>query len=276
MKEIIFDIVRNSTVDGPGIRTTVFFKGCNLDCKWCHNPEGKQKNPQLMFYADKCKGCGKCRLVCPNQLKSCELCGKCEQYCASEARKLCGKEYTTEQVLDEIKKDIVFYEISNGGVTFSGGECMLSVDFLTDLLRKCKVNGISTAVDTAGNVPWESFLKVMPYTDLILYDIKCYSDDLHEKGTGVSNRLILENLKRLSDNFNGEIIVRIPVIGKFNDSELEMQKIAEFLKALRIKRVELLPYHTLGESKCRAIGHTFNKFSVPEKEKIEEFKKLFN
>ncbi len=276
MKEIIFDIVRNSTVDGPGIRTTVFFKGCNIDCKWCHNPEGKQKNPQLMFYADKCKGCRKCRSVCPNQLKSCELCGKCEQYCASEARKLCGKEYTTEQVLDEIKKDIVFYEISNGGVTFSGGECMLSVDFLTELLRECKTNGISTAVDTAGNVPWESFVKVMPYTDLMLYDIKCYSDDLHIKGTGVSNRLILENLKRLSESFNGEIIVRIPVIGMFNDSEQEMQKIAEFLKPLRIKSVELLPYHTLGESKSRAIGQSVYKFSVPEKEKMTKLKKLFN
>ena len=155
MKAMIFDIQRNSFVDGPGIRTTVFFKGCNLKCKWCHNPESQSAKRQMMFYADKCTGCGKCKEVCPNGLKSCGFCGKCELYCPNDARKICGREYTVDEVFAEIVKDKSFYDNSGGGATFSGGECMLQPDFLCEILKKCKENGIHTAVDTAGNVPWE-------------------------------------------------------------------------------------------------------------------------
>ena len=153
-KAMIFDIQRNSFVDGPGIRTTVFFKGCNLRCKWCHNPESQSFEKQMLFYKDKCTGCGKCREVCPNHLQSCDFCGKCELYCPAEARKICGREYTSDEVLAEVIKDKAFYDNSGGGVTFSGGECMLQLDFLREILEKCKSAGIHTAVDTAGNVPW--------------------------------------------------------------------------------------------------------------------------
>ena len=193
MKAVIFDIQRNSFVDGPGIRTTVFFKGCNMRCKWCHNPESQSAQKQMMYYKDKSTGCGKCAKVCPNQLKKCDFCGKCELYCPADARKICGKEYSADEVFNEIAKDKTFYENSGGGATFSGGECMLQIGFLCEILKKCKENGIHTAVDTAGNVPWEYFEKILPYTDIFLYDVKAFSEDLHKRGTGVSNKLILEN-----------------------------------------------------------------------------------
>ena len=273
-KALIFDIERGSFVDGPGIRTTVFFKGCNLQCKWCHNPESQSKNKQILFYKNKCTGCGKCKSACPYALEQCDFCGKCALYCPQDARKICGKEYTVEEVLSEILKDKAYYGES-GGVTFSGGECMLQIDFLEEILKVCKENGIHTAVDTAGNVPWDYFEKILPYTDLFLYDVKCFSDDLHKDGTGVSNRLILENLQKLS-NKNAEIVVRIPVIPEFNGNDYEMQKIADFLKDLRIKKVELLPYHAMGEHKWSALGKTALPFSVPSNEDIEVFKQWFN
>ena len=273
-KALIFDIERGSFVDGPGIRTTVFFKGCNLRCKWCHNPESQSKNKQILFYRDKCTGCGKCKSVCPYHFEQCDFCGKCALYCPQDARKICGKEYTVEEVLSEILKDKAYYGES-GGVTFSGGECMLQIDFLKAILEKCKENGVHTAVDTAGNVPWEYFEKILPYTDLFLYDVKCISEDLHKEGTGVSNRLILENLQKLSEN-KAEIIVRVPVIPEFNGNDYEMQKIADYLKDLRIKKVELLPYHAMGEHKWTAIGMEAKRFSIPRSEDMEKFKTLFN
>lgn len=271
MKAIIFDIQRNSFVDGPGIRTTVFFKGCNLKCRWCHNPESQSPKRQMMVYKNKCIGCGKCAEVCPNKLKSCDFCGRCEIYCPEDARKICGREYSADEVLSEIEKDRAFYDNSGGGATFSGGECMLQLDFLCEILKKCKENGIHTAVDTAGNVPWESFERILPYTDLFLYDVKAVSGELHRNGTGVSNELILENLKKLSRC--ADIIVRIPVIGGYNDNREEMKKAAEFLHGLGIKKVELLPYHAMGENKYDAMGMKCEKFHVPGN--VEDLKKLF-
>lgn len=271
----IFDIQRASMVDGPGIRTTVFFKGCNLKCKWCHNPESQKFQPQLLFYKNKCTGCGKCAEVCPHHLQKCDLCGKCELYCPNDARKVCGKSRTAEELLKEVAKDKVFYDTSGGGVTFSGGECMLQPEVLLELLQLCKENGIQTAVDTAGCVAWEYFERIMPYTDLFLYDMKCFSEELHIQGTGVSNKLILENLKRLSAEFAGDIIVRIPVIGGFNDGEEEIHAMAKFLKALKIKEVELLPYHKMGEHKYEAADMKFTEYTVPDKEKMEAYKRLF-
>lgn len=272
-KAMIFDIQRNSYVDGPGIRTTVFFKGCNLRCKWCHNPESQSFEKQMMFYKDKCTGCGKCREVCPNHLKKCDFCGKCELYCPAEARKICGREYTSDEVLAEVIKDKAFYDNSGGGVTFSGGECMLQLDFLCEILKKCKSEGIHTAVDTAGNVPWKSFEKILPFTDLFLYDIKAFGAELHRKGTGVSNELILENLKNLSGR--ADIIVRIPVIGGYNDNDEEIRQIADFLKQIKIIKAELLPYHAMGEHKYTALGRNTESFSVPNKNFMNRSQQLF-
>ena len=275
-KAIFFDIQRNSFVDGPGIRTTVFFKGCNLKCAWCHNPESQSAKPQMMFYKDKCTGCGKCKSVCPYHLEQCELCGKCTLYCPVDARKVCGKEHTVDEVLKEVLKDKAFYETSGGGVTFSGGECMLQIDFLAEILKKCKENGIHTAVDTAGHIPFESFEKILPYTDLFLYDIKIFDSQKHKQYVGVSNELILENLKKLFER-KVKLWIRIPIIPDVNDSIEEIQKIKDFLKTIgTAEKIELLPYHAMGENKYRAIGKEPQIFKTPDAENMKRLKEILD
>ena len=275
MQGNLFDIQRFSIHDGPGIRTTVFFKGCNLHCAWCHNPESQSSVPQMMFYKNKCIGCGKCKEKCPNELEKCELCGKCTIYCPHDARDICGKEYTVDEVLREILKDKKFYENSGGGVTFSGGECMLQIEFLTELLKSCKENGIHTAVDTAGHVSFETFEKIIPYTDLFLYDVKCFDSEKHKKYTGVPNELILDNLKKLLTT-DTAVWVRIPIIPTVNDTAEEMKKIKEYILSCgKPKKVELLPYHSLGEHKYEALGKNLHSFSVPSEEKMTELKTVF-
>lgn len=274
MKAMIFDIRRGSCTDGPGIRSVVFFKGCGMRCRWCHNPEGQYGAPQLMFYAEKCIGCGQCRKTCPNRLEFCTACGACAQTCPAEARKMCGKSLTLDEVLGAVIKDRAFYSRSGGGVTFSGGECMLQIDFLEAVLKECKKLGIHTAVDTAGFVRWENFERILPETDLFLYDVKCADDRLHIEGTGVSNRLILENLRKLSEA-GKDIIVRIPVIGGFNDNPEEMERIAELLKDIRHSGAELLPYHAIGADKYGALHREEPHFLVPSEKKMQEFRGIF-
>ena len=276
MKATIFDIQRNSYVDGPGIRTTVFFKGCHLRCAWCHNPESQSTAPQMMFYKSKCKGCGKCKEKCPNGTKKCNLCGKCTLYCPHDAREICGKAYTIDEVLKETLKDKSFYENSGGGVTFSGGECMLQIEFLTEVLKACNEKGIHTAVDTAGHVPFESFERIIPYTDLFLYDVKCFDSDKHRQHTGVGNELILANLERLLKT-DKAVWVRIPIIPSINDTEEELRHIKAFLySSKRPEKVELLPYHAMGEHKYAAIGKGVQTFSLPSEEKMKQLKNIFS
>ncbi len=183
---------------------------------------------------------------------------------------------TVDEVLSKIIKDKAFYDASGGGVTFSGGECMLQINFLCEILKKCKENDIHTAVDTAGHVEWENLEKILPYTDMFLYDVKLATADLHKKWTGVSNKLIFENLKKLSENFDGEIIIRIPVIGGVNDNEEEIKKIADALSSIKYKSVELLPYHRMGEHKFEALGSPFESFAVPSKSDMTKFKEIIN
>ena len=265
MKATIFDIERNSYVDGPGIRTTVFFKGCNLRCKWCHNPESQNFEKEILFYKNKCSGCGRCK----------DLSVDSENFlCFNDAKEICGKEYTVDEVFDEVIKDKTFYETSGGGVTFSGGECMLQIDFLFEFLKKCKENGIHTAVDTAGHIPWESFEKILPYTDLFLYDIKTINDEIHKEYTGVTNGLILKNLTKLL-KFDADIWVRVPIIPCVNDTEEEMKKIRSFFDINGYpKKIELLPYHAMGEHKYDALGKFVEKFDVPDKDKIERLSNI--
>ena len=271
----IFDIERSSFVDGPGIRTTVFFKGCNLRCAWCHNPESQRKETQLMFHRAKCTGCGTCRAKCPNALESCDACGTCASLCPSGARELCGKTYAVDVLFDELIKDKIFYESSGGGVTFSGGECMLQLDFLAAILKKCKENGIHTAVDTAGHVPFSSFERILPDTDLFLYDVKCFDSETHKRYTGVGNELIKENLERLL-RLEKPVWVRIPIILGVNDTVEEMQKIKAFLDSCgSCARVELLPYHAMGEHKYTAIGREALAFAPPTDEKMTALNRVF-
>ena len=272
----IFDIQRNSYVDGPGIRTTVFFKGCNLRCAWCHNPESQSAMPQMMFYKNKCTACGKCKEKCAYALEKCTLCGKCTVFCPQDAREICGREYTPDEVLKIIMKDKAFYDNSHGGVTFSGGECMLQIDFLAEILKACKAHGIHTAVDTAGQVGYERFERILPFTDLFLYDVKCFNSEKHKRYTGVGNELILENLKKLLAT-DTPVWIRIPIIPTVNDTAEELQKIKAYIYSCgNPQRVDLLPYHTLGEHKYDAAGMVCEKFSVPSEEDIMKFNKIFS
>lgn len=264
-KGIIFDIQRNSFVDGPGIRTTVFFKGCNLRCKWCHNPESQNAQKEILLYKNKCTGCGRCK----------ELTVDDENFiCFNDAKEICGKEYTVDEVFAEIIKDEAFYEASGGGVTFSGGECMLQIGFLSKILKKCKENGIHTAVDTAGNVPWKDFEKIMPYIGMFLYDIKAMNEEVHKAYTGVTNSLILKNLAKLLKS-DVSIWVRVPIVPGANDSEEEMENIKAFFDANGYpEKLEFLPYHAMGEHKYAKLGKSVEKFDAPDKSKIEKLRSI--
>lgn len=241
MKALISDIKRFAVHDGDGIRTTVFFKGCPLKCVWCHNPESISFKPQTAFYENKCIGCGEC---------------KKEDFtvegCLGEARVLYGKEVSAEELLPLLLEDKDFYESSGGGVTLSGGECLCQADFCAGLLKLLKEHGIKTAVDTCGFVPKESLDKVIPYTDIFLYDIKAIDEDVHIKCTGQSSRIILDNLKYI-DSLGKKIEIRIPFVPEYNSDQME--KIAGFLSTLKnIKKVKVLPYHNYAGSKYAALG----------------------
>ncbi len=265
MKATIFDIQRNSFVDGPGIRTTVFFKGCNLRCAWCHNPESQNGEKEILFYREKCTGCGRCSDLTTDST---------EFICYYDAKEICGKTYTTDEVMREILKDKAYYDASGGGATFSGGECMLQIEFLEEILKKCMENGVNTAVDTAGNVPFEYFEKIMPYTDLFLYDVKAIDSAVHKKYTGVGNELILKNLKNLFEK-KANVCVRIPIIGGVNDGDDEFEKMKNFFAESGLPNsLEVLPYHAMGEHKYAALGKTATKFSVPEEAIVCKFKTL--
>ena len=266
MNAIVFDIQRNSYVDGPGIRTSVFFKGCNLRCAWCHNPESQQSEPQIMFFEKKCVGCGRCKDISDSDT---------EFFCYHGARELYGKEYSSDELLAEILKDKLFYDCSGGGVTFSGGECMLRIEPLEEILKKCKAQGLHTAVDTAGHVPYEYFERILPHTDLFLYDVKCFDSEKHREYTGVGNERILDNLKKLlSDGV--PLWIRIPIIPTVNDTEEEMTKIKTFLYSCGSpEKIELLPYHAMGEHKYAALGRDVRIFSEPTAEKMQALKQIF-
>lgn len=277
MKGTIFNIQHFSVHDGPGIRTTVFFKGCNLKCAWCHNPESQNVNPELMFHVKKCFGCGACVDACEIKARQiingrlihlyeiCTNCGKCAEVCYSKALEIIGQEYTVEDIMEEVMKDIHLYNNSGGGITFSGGESMLQIDFLEELLKGCKTLGISTAVDTAGNIPWEYFQRILPYTDLFLYDLKSMNCNVHQKFTGVDNDKILKNLNKLKKI--SPIWIRIPCIKNINDSKNEVDAYCRYLQhAENIQRIELIPYHSYGENKYKMLGRSARVFAQMDKQ----------
>lgn len=281
MKANIVEIKRFAVHDGDGIRTTVFFKGCPLKCVWCHNPESMDFKPQLAYYENKCANCGDCMFVCGNEVHSvkngshkinrdrCIGCGKCEKMCLNDALKLHGKEMSVEELLPLLIEDKDFYDSSGGGVTLSGGECLMQADFCRELLKKLKENGVHTAVDTCGFVSKDALDKVMPYTDIFLYDIKAYDEDVHIKCTGQSNKIILENLKYL-DECGKKTEVRIPYVPGYNDDQIE--KIAQFLSELKnVTKVRVLSYHNYAVSKYTSLGMANNlPKALPQDEDIEK------
>lgn len=280
----IFNIQPFSVYDGPGIRTTVFFKGCNLRCAWCHNPESWNMKPEIQLLEEKCVGCGECFRTCPNGAHIaldnlhkidrglCNGCGKCADSCYAGAIALIGKTVSVDEVMKYLLEDAAYFKNSGGGVTFSGGEAMMQIEFLKELLQRCREAGIHTAVDTAGNLPFEQFEKIMPYTNLFLYDIKAFNSDVHKKLTGVPNHHILRNLPLLIQN-KAEVIVRVPCIPGGNLDEME--DIAEYLKSVPVQKVELLAYHRLGEGKRRSLGMDAESFDIPSAEEMQSILKIF-
>lgn len=282
-KGIIFSIQRYSIHDGPGIRTTVFLKGCPLNCWWCQNPESQLSKQEMVFWEDRCIGCGACSLNCPsgaiqmenkkpvNDKNKCNLCGECSRICPAQAREIIGKKLTVEEIIKEAEKDLVFYEESGGGVTFSGGEPLGQPEFLESLLICCQKKKIHTAVDTSGYISWEILSKISSKVDLFLYDLKIMNSERHKKYTGVSNKVILENLKKLTSVHNN-IFVRFPVIPGINDDYQNIKEIGEFLSSLKIAQVNLLPYHYIGVDKYGRLGRTYKLSTTqpPSEEKLSE------
>lgn len=264
----VFNIQRFSTDDGPGIRTTVFLQGCPLRCYWCHNPEGLEPRHRLSKNMERCVGCGNCLQVCPKgaveerdgiytvNRENCIGCGLCESVCSYGALSVYGREMTATEVIEQVMQDSLFYG-EDGGITISGGEPLLQADFACEVLRMAKLRGITTAVETSGFGSFEQLERLSEVTDLFLYDVKCVTQSLHRKGTGQSNRLILENLKKLSEK-GASILVRIPVIPSFNDSFLEFDKIFDYLKEIPgIRKVHLMPFHRLAADKYEHLGKEY-------------------
>ena len=254
---LIFDIKKYSVHDGPGIRTTLFFKGCPLACAWCHNPESQAAAVEMMFRPGRCQRCGACVEACPEAAIQwseagpltdwtiCVRCGSCVAECYAEAREVIGRALTVGQALAEIERDVAFYDESGGGVTFSGGEPLQQPAFLGALLRACQEKEIHTAVDTSGFAAWETLDRLRADVDVFLYDLKTLDDARHRQFTGVSNALILENARRLSA-LGHALLIRIPVIPGVNADAESVRQLGAFIAALpRVSGVELLPYHRI-------------------------------
>ena len=264
---LIFDIKRYSINDGPGIRATIFFKGCPLNCQWCHNPESISPKAQKLFTAAKCIGCGECCRVCPVDACSltpdgvvtdgdlCTLCGKCAEVCPTLATEMSGRYYSVAELLEVVKKERPFFDQSGGGVTFSGGEPLLYPEFLIEVLEACGRQGVHRAVDTSGFVKKETLLEVAQHTDLFLYDLKMLDAEKHKRYTGVDNRLILDNLAALAE-YGAEVQVRIPLIGGVNDDDDSVAAMATYIADLpgEKRAVSILPFHDVARGKDEKLG----------------------
>ena len=276
---IVFNIQKFSLHDGPGIRTTAFLKGCPLKCKWCSNPESQAPDPQILVHPVRCIECQKCIEVCTTQSlrfagskvagidrKTCKRCFKCVEACPSNALELTGRVVPASEVITEVLRDKDFYINSGGGVTFSGGEPMFQPEFLLELLRQAKQEGLHTAVETCGYAKWTWFEKMLEFIDLLLFDVKHLDTKLHLEGTGVKNEIILANLKKAAVSNKTKIWIRIPVIPGFNDSKYDINDFKRLLQAIFPEKVSLLPYHTWGISKYNQLNRQYN---LPDMEPLD-------
>lgn len=287
MKASIFNIQKFSIHDGPGIRTTVFFKGCPLQCIWCHNPESQNSGKEILYDKNKCTLCGSCIKTCQNNaielkdndletnMDKCTFCSDCTVCCINSARQIAGKEYTVDEVMKEVLKDRVFYKNSKGGVTLSGGEPLIYASFVEELLMKLKKENIHTAVDTCGAVDYKVLERVSEYTDLFLYDIKSMDEEKHILYTGVSNKNIINNLINLSKIHNN-INLRLPIIEGINADENHIFEILKLIKNTNIKKINLLPYHDIAMHKYEKLGRKYYEYmQKPADEKLKRYKEIF-
>lgn len=278
-----------STGDGPGIRSTVFFQGCDLHCEWCHNPEAIPKRPVLLLYRERCTGCGRCVHICPSgaheigtkshtiDRSRCTLCGRCIENCQSDALRLSGREYTLDEVLQFICEDMDFYIVSGGGVTLSGGEPLLQADFCAALAKECVEREIPVLVETAGNVGYAAFQAVLPFVSQFYYDLKGANEEDYREKTGGSFKLTVENLTRLVSD-GAAVTARIPIIPGYNDSADYCRMLSEVLQLAGVKIVHLLPFHRLGSSKYRAMDNDYRYRDThpPAMEKMNELLSVFS
>lgn len=282
---IITNIQKYSVQDGPGIRTTVFFKGCPLHCSWCHNPECITPQPKVILMGMRCRQCGECAKVCPQHAISttagegrrCIACGACVSACPSEARQMMGRTMTVDEVFRELIKDELFYDDSNGGVTFSGGEPFNQAGFLLSLLKRCQARGIHTTVDTCGLTSWDAIQAAVPLTNLFLYDLKLMDEKRHMATTGAGNHRILENLTRLGNHHNN-IWIRVPVIPGINDHEENWIETARYVVSIKgVTQVSLLPYHNTARDKYQRLGltYTLGDITPPLPDRMQAAYKIF-
>ena len=279
---LITNVQRFSTEDGPGIRTTVFFKGCPLKCPWCHNPEGLSLKPQLAFHSTRCIACGECKTVCeigaplPGTDARCKVCGICVTACPAGAREIIGREVTVEALLDEVSRDIVFYG-TDGGVTASGGEAAMQAEFVAEFFKQCLATGIHTALDTSGAIAASKLDRIIEHTDLVLFDLKIMDPARHQEIVGFPLPGILENLRMIS-RVGKPIWIRYPIVPGYTDDEENVRAICDFMKDFpRIERVDLLPFHQLGRHKYLGMGmiYCLAELKPTSTEKVESIRCVF-
>jgi len=292
----VFDIQGYSVDDGPGIRKLVFLKGCRLRCPWCSNPESQKFAPEVEFFPQKCVQCGYCLEVCPKDAINsnlalgdgfkidrslCDDCGECAIRCPTGALREIGYFITVDEVIEEVEKDRSYYRKSGGGVTLSGGEPLAQPQFASEILKRCFEMNIHAAIETAGYVPWEYLECVLPFTDLIIYDVKHWDEEIHKRITGESNREIIQNLYRLSRT-GKEILIRVPLIPGFNTDPNTLTEIARLLKDKNLRHVSFLPFHQLGKSKYRRLSREYRYEHLPnlpalqESQSVTQAKRIFS
>ncbi len=282
-------IQRFSTEDGPGIRTTLFFKGCPLNCKWCHNPELISTRLEILYSVNKCIRCGSCIKSCPQHAirftgeqieidrSRCVHCGTCAENCYTDALRTAGEYRSDEELMDLLSRDRNFYEETGGGVTLSGGEVTSQTSYAFEILQGCRAQGLDVAIDTCGYTPYENLEKLCADAQVILYDIKCIDSDRHKALTGVGNERIIDNLRRLAADplLHEKIIIRMPLVHPLNDSLEEMQQCCDLYNELGLKKVNGIPYHTLGTSKTRSMGQIPEEYETPSDEHLDAIQALF-